>query len=56
MKYDNHIMLDNKEQIFISDISISDELLTNDETILKFSNTRLKKLEDYIFNLNLLRK
>lgn len=56
MKYDNHIMLDNKEQIFISDISIRDELLTNDETILKFSNTRLKKLEDYIFNLNLLRK
>ena len=56
MQYENHIMLNNKRQTFISRINIRDELLTKDETILKFSNTRLKKLDDYIFNLNLLRK
>jgi hypothetical protein len=56
MEYENKVEVDGQPQAFISRIVISDKLLSDDITILSFTEPKLKKLPDYIFNLNLLRR
>ena len=57
MDYENIVELeDGGTQIFISRIVITDELIGTNQTVLAFTDTRLEKLGNYIFNINLLRK
>jgi hypothetical protein len=56
MEYDNRVTIDNEPRPFISNITIRDELLTDDSTSMDFTRPDFKKLPDYIFNLNLLKR
>lgn len=56
MHYDGHVRVDGEVRPFISKITILDELLSADVTTLDMKNTGFRKLPDYIFNLNLLRR
>jgi outer membrane lipoprotein-sorting protein len=53
MTYSNRVEIDGEQQPFISRLSIYDKLMSDDVTTLTFSDPRLRKLPDYLFNLNL---
>lgn len=56
MEYNNHIVSDDGERLFISRMVIHDELMSDDTTTLNFSDPVLKPIPAHVFNLNLLRK
>jgi hypothetical protein len=56
MRYDNRARINSEVRPFISKITIVDELISEDVTTLDMKNTGFRKLPDYLFNLNLLRK
>lgn len=56
MEYRNRVEIDGKPHPFISRITIQDELLTDDITTLEFTKPDFRKLPDYVFNLNLLKR
>lgn len=56
MEYRNRVEIDGKPRPFISRITIQDELLTDDITTLNFTKPDFRKLPDYVFNLNLLKR
>ena len=56
MAYGNNVKIDGEQRPFISKMIIHDELLTESNTTLNFTEPDLRALPDYIFNLNLLRK
>jgi outer membrane lipoprotein-sorting protein len=53
-EYKNKIMIDNNPNPFISKMIISDALLSENVTIMTFSQSRLETITDGIFDLNLL--
>jgi hypothetical protein len=55
MIYDRGIDVDGTRRPFISEIHISDTLVTGETTVLAFDNPALTTLPDHIFNRNLLR-
>lgn len=56
MLYQNTIIIDKQEQLFISKITIADEIQTDAVTVLEFNEPELKKIPEYYFNVNFLRK
>lgn len=56
MQYDNRILSGDGKRRFISQMVISDELMSDDMTTLNFSDPVLKPIPANEFNLNLLRK
>jgi hypothetical protein len=54
MEYKNHVEINGALRPFISQLTIYDELMSSDVTILLFNNPQLRELPNYIFNLNLL--
>jgi hypothetical protein len=55
MRYDHTVDLDTNPRPFLSNISISDELISQDKTFLILENPSLQELPNHTFNLNLLR-
>lgn len=53
MEYANRVERDGKLKPFISSISISGEMLRNERTVLTLTNPVLRKIPDYVFDLNL---
>lgn len=56
MEYNNLIIDKDGERPFISRMAIYDELMSDNKTILNFSNPVLESIPSHVFNLNLLRK
>lgn len=56
MAYNNAILIDGKKRPFISEITMYDELVSNDVTRLNMTKPKLEPLPDYVFNLNLFMK
>lgn len=56
MEYNNLIIDKDGERPFISRMLIYDELMSDNKTILNFSNPVLESIPSHVFNLNLLRK
>lgn len=56
MSYENLIDTLDGRQPFISRMIIHDELMSDNMTILTFSDPALQAIPDHVFNLNLLRK
>ncbi len=56
MLYKSRVKVDGEFRPFISKITILDELASTDVTTLDMKNKGIRKLPDYLFNLNLLRK
>ena len=56
MQYQNTVSIADKDQLFISQITISDQIQIGDVTELEFNNPELKKIPDYLFNVNFLRR
>lgn len=53
MEYDNVVMVDGNARPFISRITMSDDLISENVTYLDMSKPRLEPLPDYVFDLNL---
>jgi hypothetical protein len=56
MEYGNKVKTDGQIRPFISRITIYDELISADVTMLEFNFPRLRPLPDHLFNLNLFMK
>ena len=56
MKYENSVQVAGKKRPFISDLVITDALVSRNTTILQLKDPFLGALPDYHFNLNLMRK
>ncbi|MFA5081290.1 MAG: outer membrane lipoprotein-sorting protein [Hydrogenophilaceae bacterium] len=56
MEYGNKVKYDGEMRPFISGISIYDELMSADVTMLDFGPPKLRSLPDHLFNLNLFMK
>jgi negative regulator of sigma E activity len=56
MEYANTIEIDGATKLFISRITIRDEVNRESSTVLTFVDTRIGRLDDALFNLNLLRR
>lgn len=56
MEYENSLVMDGETRPFISKINIRDDLLGIDHTILSFTETKIGRIPDYVFNINLMRR
>ena len=54
MEYNNTVTQQGTVRPFISFIKISDELVNDDITSMRFEKPQIRSLEDYLFNLNFL--
>lgn len=55
-EYKNRITVEGKSQEFISQMTITNAIMKDDITVVKYSRPVLKKVSDATFNLNLLTK
>jgi hypothetical protein len=56
MMYDKDVDIDGTRRPFISQIHISDAVVTKETTVLAFDKPVLAALPDHIFNRNLLKR
>lgn len=56
MAYENSVNKQGIELPFLSKITISDDIYSGQQTVLDLSEPNLKKIPDYYFNVNFLRK
>ncbi len=56
MEYANNVTYDAKMRPFISKLTISEDLMTSDTTILRFQKPRMQSIPDSVFNLDQIMK
>lgn len=56
IKYENSVLINEKNQPFISEIKIQDAIMEQNNTNLLFQKARIEKIPNYVFNRNLLTK
>jgi len=56
MEHNNSVTINDVSQPFISKIVISDTLVSKSKTIMKFSKAKIRKINDYEFNVSFLRR
>ncbi len=56
MDYENTVENDGRPSLFISKITIADDIYSGQQTVLDLSEPELKEIPEYYFNVNFLRK